>query len=128
RNDKSTSGHLVYIAKSEHGFWDPMPSVRFGQLSFYIPAVSERAALFGLPVPDLAEEQKRKGRRGNLSQSESGFAPSGFGYDSYSREPFEIGSVLRVTNEVLEAETRRLGAIGYIDVTSNGWTKHTLSQ
>jgi hypothetical protein len=128
RDDPSTRDFLVYIAKEEHGFWDGAPPSYFGCTSFFIPAVSERAALFGLPIPNLEEERKRQGRRRNLSRSQSGFCPGGYCYESYSRESYELGSSPRVSEALLEEETRRLGFKGYIDLTLKGWVKRPLAQ
>jgi hypothetical protein len=127
RDDASTRGFLVYIAKEEHDFWAGGQPAYFGQVSLLIPAISERAAIYGLPTPDYAEVEKRKAKRANLDFKDSGFFPQGYGYPAYERELYEAGAVPRVPSAALEAETRRLGFKGYIDVTAKGWAKHAVA-
>jgi len=100
RTDSNTQNYLIYIAKDQVDFWVNHNSVRKAPLM--IPAISQRAAIFGLPDPVV----------------------SNYYYNvHYPKDLFEKGAVSRISKEELLREAKKMGFCGYIDVKRNGWVK-----
>jgi hypothetical protein len=106
RNDPRSKNYLVYVPKKETAFWDDSRQNFKCWYSFYIPAVSETAALFGLPKTKDYE------------------ITSFWGFGNYDRGLLKLGDLPEIPAADLNRETRKLGFSGYVQVESDGVTWH----
>jgi hypothetical protein len=107
--------YLVYIPKTEVAFWnntsDKLSAWKHQQcirMPFYIPLISGRPALFGLPLIE-----------GSKTECYLFFR----GYEGYSQEIYKKSQTADHTPKELCNETKVLGFKGYFHVTSTGYRK-----
>lgn len=106
---------LVYIPKSEVDFWNntadrlsPWKHQQCIRMPFYIPLISGRPALFGLPLIE-----------GSKTECYLFFR----GFESYTQETYKRSQRTEHSPEELCNETKILGFAGYFRVVSTGYQK-----
>ena len=105
---------LVYIPKSEVNFWNnqsdkisPWKHQQCIKMPFFVPMVSGKPSLFGLPMMEGSKTQCYNFVRG---------------YEGYPQEIYQKSQQMEHTENELCDETNRLGFSGYIEIRYPNYT------